>query len=120
MAAGRVRKMTNGKQHEEFIPDVGWERWRGGVDEKLGSIASAQGELKAGLTEMTHTITQAVREAHEPVQRVQADHEKRIRDLETHNFITKAKVALFSGVAGIVGGGLSSALWALFFKKIFP
>lgn len=122
MAAGRTRKMThaNGEVKEEFAPDIGWERWRGAVDENLKNINRGQEQLHTAITNQTVTITAAVREAHEPVMATQKDHEKRIRELETHHVTTRAKVAIFAGLAGLLGGGLSSAAWGLVFKKMFP
>ena len=107
------------KELEEFLPDVGWERWRGAVDENLKNINRGQDELKGAITQMTNTITTAVREAHAAEDVVHRDFDKRIRTLETHNTITKTKVAIFAGFSGVVGGGLASAAWGILFHKWF-
>jgi hypothetical protein len=108
----------------------GLERWRGTVDEKLSNIAGAMGDLKKEVKENVAEVKQSIEHLGtrimDTLQEVDRcgkhDHEGfegRLSALEkTHSYV-KGKMVVLAGLAGILGGGLSSAAWGALFHKIF-
>lgn len=98
----------------------GLERWRGAVDEKLTGIGENIARLERAIENMTTTVMAAIKEVKDSKDKKDEDFEKRIAALEiAHNYV-RAKVALFAGLAGLIGGGLSSAAWGVVFHRMFP
>lgn len=110
--------------------NFGLERWRGTVDEKLRNIDKSVVEVKetvrANVFELKESIValgeRIVTQLTEVDRCGKKEHEHfdaRISLLEDEYARTKARIALFAGIAGIIGGGLSSAAWGTVFHKIF-
>src|SRR5207244_2593411 len=129
-----ARRPMNGKNGNGNGNGV--ERWRGQVDEKLANIAADLAEMKgtdaatqnaaqAAIREMGAALTAAIKEAdrcgqtaHEAFERRNEEFDRRIVTLEIAHNYAKAKVALFAGIAGILGGGIASALSNFIIKKL--
>jgi Sec-independent protein translocase protein TatA len=120
----------NGSEKTDSEQYPGLERWRGAVDEKLTTIAGAVGDLKKDFKEnvsevkqsiesLGTRITETIREVDRCGKTEHATFETRISALEKGSSYVKGKMVVFAGLAGIVGGGLSSAAWGALFHKIF-
>jgi phage-related minor tail protein len=96
----------------------GLERWRGQVDEKLGNIEQTMIRLERSIETMTNTVMAAIRETSAAHAEREKDFEQRIKSLETAHSWVRAKVAIFAGFAGLIGGGLSSAAWGALFHRV--
>jgi hypothetical protein len=113
--ARRGRSVETDTDSVEF---PGLERWRGHVDEKLQNVETGIVRVEQGIANMTKTITDVIKESDRCGRREHTEFEKRIAALElAHNYV-RAKVAIFAGLAGLVGGGLSSAAWGAVFHKM--
>jgi hypothetical protein len=120
----------NGSEKTDSGQYPGLERWRGAVDEKLSNIVGAVGDLKKevkdNVSEVKQSIehigtriTETIREVDRCGKKEHEGFDKRISDLETARNRFVAKISLVAGLAGIVGGGLSSAAWGTLFHKVF-
>jgi hypothetical protein len=115
---------TDGSQYP------GLERWRGTVDEKLNTIAGSVADLrkdvkedilgvKQSIADMARSVTAAIKETDKYDEQEHEDFDNRLKILEMGGSYTKGKLVIFAGLAGIVGGGLSSATFGAIIHKLF-
>ena len=106
------------------------EYWRGQVDDKLKNIAETVtelkrdvkenvGEVKESIRSMTESVMGAIKENDRCGRREHQDYEKRIAALEVAHSYVKTKIAVGAAIAGILGGGVSSAAFGSIFHKLF-
>lgn len=125
------RKSAETNVEEMVVEHPSLERWRGAVDERLRHIGETIIEIKGDVKSSADTLRDDIRalgrgirgSIEESDRCGKKDHEgfeARIHALESAYTYARAKVAFFAGVAGILGGGLSSAVFGTIFHKIWP